>query len=82
MSNAIKRGDLPKVQTRSCVRCGATATAYHHHRGYKSEHFLDVIPVCHDCHQTADLETEMEDLGTEGLPLFELESEDNSNEET
>lgn len=81
VSNAIKRGDLPKVQTCSCIRCGATATAYHHHRGYKSDHFLDVVPLCHDCHQIAEIDTEMEDLGTEGLPLFESGSKVNSSKE-
>ena len=82
VSNAIKRGDLPKVQTRRCIHCGETAAAYHHHRGYKREHFLDVVPVCHECHQNVGYDTKMEYLGTEGLPLFEMESEDGSNDAT
>ena len=61
---------------------GKTAVAYHHHRGYKREHFLDVVPVCHECHQNVGYDTKMEYLGTEGLPLFEMESEDGSNDAT
>lgn len=46
VSNAIKRGELPKAQTCQCVYCGQPATTYHHHNGYRKEHFLDVVPVC------------------------------------
>ena len=71
VSNAIKRGELPKAQDNQCAKCGETAVAYHHHRGYKTEHFLDVIPLCPRCHLTVEDQTEWEDLGVEGLPLFE-----------
>ena len=76
VSNAIKRGELPKVQTCQCVKCGEPATAYHHHKGYKKEHFLEVVPVCHECHQMVEVEAVFEDLGTEGLPLFEIQNEE------
>lgn len=72
VSNAIKRGEMPRAQDCACAECGGTAVAYHHHRGYRTEHFLDVVPLCADCHQTAEDKTEWEDLGTEGLPLFEV----------
>jgi hypothetical protein len=70
------------VQTRRCVHCGETAAAYHHHRGYKREHFLDVVPVCRECHQNVGVGDKMEYLGTEGLPLFEMGSEDKSSDQT
>lgn len=73
VSNAIKRGELPPLSTSGCIHCGQPATAYHHHKGYKQDHFLDVVPVCHACHQTAEIDAEFEDLSTEGLPLFEIE---------
>ena len=72
VSNAIKRGALPKAQDCPCGYCGHSTTAYHHHKGYRKEHFLDVVPVCDACHQTAEVDTEKANLGTEGLPLFEL----------
>jgi hypothetical protein len=72
VSNAIKRGELPKAQTCQCVHCGRTASVYHHHKGYRKEHFLDVEPVCDSCHQTVEVDAEKANLGTEGLPLFEM----------
>ena len=72
VSNAIKRGEFPKAQDCQCATCGQPAAAYHHHNGYRKEHFLDVVPVCDSCHQMAEVDAEKADLGTEGLPLFEL----------
>ena len=74
MSNAIKRGEMPKAQDCACIECGESATAYHHHRGYKTEHFLDVVPLCSGCHLIGEDKTEWEDLGVEGLPLFEMQT--------
>lgn len=73
VSNAIKQGELPKAQTCPCHHCGRPAAVYHHYKGYRKEHFLDVVPVCDACHQTVEAEAEKADLGTEGLPLFEME---------
>jgi hypothetical protein len=71
VSNAIKRGEMPPAHQCRCVSCGGPATAYHHHLGYKKEHFLAVEPVCAACHRQADATAPKTDLGTEGLPLFE-----------
>ncbi len=76
VSNAIKRGELPPAQQCSCVRCGQPAAAYHHHKGYRRENFLDVKPVCHDCHPVIEATTKKADLGTEGLPLFETKDKE------
>ncbi len=73
VSNAIKCGDLSKAQDCACAGCGESAIAYHHHRGYKAEYFLDVVPLCSECHAAGEDKTEWEDLGVEGLPLFEVE---------
>ena len=73
VSNAIKRGKLPRAQACHCLHCGHQATMYHHYKGYKNEHFLDVMPLCAACHRLADAQMDGEDLGTEGLPLFEVE---------
>ncbi len=51
---AVKKGTLPQVHTLQCVykgsNCQGQAQHYHHPNGYEPEHWLDVIPVCHDCH--------------------------------
>lgn len=46
VTKAIRDGVLPPVTTRSCVDCGAVATAYDHYKGYARENWLDVEPVC------------------------------------
>ena len=51
VNNAIQNGFLPSAKTHSC-QCGQPAHEYHHHHGYKPEHWLDVIPVCIICHKS------------------------------
>lgn len=46
VQKAVSRGDLPAVQTQTCVDCGAPATDYDH-RDYNKP--LDVEPVCRPC---------------------------------
>ncbi len=46
---AVVQGRLPKASTCSCAHCGGGATEYHHW-SYASEHWLDVVPLCHSCH--------------------------------
>lgn len=46
---AIRQGKLPKPTTLKC-NCGNQAKHYHHHKGYEPEHWLDVIPLCIQCH--------------------------------
>jgi len=50
VNNAIRVGQLPRLDTLQCS-CGETAKHYHHHKGYAPEHWLDVIPVCFGCHK-------------------------------
>jgi len=47
---AIKEGKLPKPNSLQCL-CGKQAVQYHHHKDYAPEFWLDVIPVCIDCHK-------------------------------
>lgn len=42
---------LPYASDVTCVKCGKPADHYHHYLGYEPEHWLDVIPLCIDCHQ-------------------------------
>jgi len=49
LGNAIEAGKLPRPNSLQCS-CGEQAKQYHHHLGYAPEHWLDVIPVCIDCH--------------------------------
>lgn len=46
---AVAQGRLPKASTCSCAHCDGAATEYHHW-SYASEHWLDVVPLCHGCH--------------------------------
>lgn len=51
---AVLRGELPRLNDCACARCGAAANHYHHHKGYSQECWLDVIPVCHNCHHVLE----------------------------
>lgn len=50
VSNAVKLGVLPSAKTLVCRKCGAQAEQYHHW-SYEPEHWLDVVPVCVECHR-------------------------------
>jgi len=50
ISNATRDGKLPRAKTLSCQMCNKPAHTYHHHLGYAQEHWLDVIPLCKNCH--------------------------------
>ena len=50
VSEAVRKGLLPKPDTAKCRLCPEQGQEYHHHRGYEKEHWLDVIPVCTSCH--------------------------------
>ena len=45
----VRTEQLLKASSLQCS-CGNPAKEYHHHKGYKKEHWLDVIPVCYNCH--------------------------------
>lgn len=46
---AIRCGGMPPVHERHCAMCEAQANDYHHW-SYDSNHWLDVIPLCRQCH--------------------------------
>ncbi len=48
---AVMSGRLPHVSTLTCSKCENKAENYHHHKGYKREFWLDVVPVCIKCHR-------------------------------
>jgi hypothetical protein len=50
VSYAIKKGKLKKAHDCKCVECGNMANQYHHYNGYGKSARLDVVPVCHGCH--------------------------------
>jgi len=50
ISNAIRAGKLPRPDTLQCNYCLEKAEQYHHYLGYVPKHWLDVIPVCKECH--------------------------------
>ena len=50
VNHAIRAGKLPRPDTFSCHYCPKPAQQYHHWHGYEKEHWLDVVPVCIDCH--------------------------------
>lgn len=51
LNHAIRDGKIPNIKLFSCKICGNPAEQYHHHKGYDPKHYLDVIPLCRDCHQ-------------------------------
>src|SRR4051812_11027506 len=48
VTNAVKRGALPRAKLLTCVDCGRQAHDYDH-RYYAKP--LDVVPVCRSCNQ-------------------------------
>jgi hypothetical protein len=51
VGTAVRRGKLPVVSTMICCVCNeAQAEQWHHHNGYDKAHWLDVVPVCRECH--------------------------------
>lgn len=51
VNNAVHAGKMPHVSTLACVVCNGQAEHYHHHLGYAPEHWLDVVAICHLCHE-------------------------------
>lgn len=50
VNNAITSGRLPRPDTMKCNYCPKQAQQYHHWHGYEPERWLDVIPICMNCH--------------------------------
>jgi hypothetical protein len=56
VNTEVQSERLPKVNTQECKCCNNIAIGYHHYLGYEREHWLDIIPLCRDCHIKADKE--------------------------
>lgn len=50
LNNNIVFNDFPRPDAQLCVDCSAPAEQYDHYKGYEREHWLDVEPVCVECH--------------------------------
>jgi len=55
ISHAVSAGQLPRVNSCTCLRCGAQAESRHHYLGYAEKHRLDVIELCRQCHADASV---------------------------
>jgi hypothetical protein len=51
VNHAVEYGRIPPVQAQQCVDCEKQAEHYHHRLGYEREHWLDVVPLCAECHK-------------------------------
>ena len=51
VNDAIAAGKMARAQTQRCYYCLSQAQQYHHWHGYETECWLDVVPVCIDCHK-------------------------------
>lgn len=49
VNTEVAAGRLPRVVSHTCADCGNQAKHYHHW-SYAPEHWLDVIPLCAQCH--------------------------------
>ena len=47
---AKRDGLLFLPECHQCI-CGKAADGYHHHKGYAFENWLDVMPMCRECHE-------------------------------
>lgn len=54
VNHAVKAGRLPRPDTLICHYCPKPAQQYHHWHGYEKEHWLDVVPVCIQCHNNCE----------------------------
>jgi hypothetical protein len=54
VNNAIKAGELPSAKTFTCKNCDNPAEEYHHSKGYNPKFWLDVEPMCIQCHRDTD----------------------------
>lgn len=47
---AVESGKIPHIKTQRCYFCYKQAHQYHHYKEYKRIFWLEVIPVCRECH--------------------------------
>lgn len=52
--DAIRAGRLSRPNLLLCKGCDKQAEQYYHYKGYAKKHWLDVIPVCKECHRKID----------------------------
>lgn len=50
VNNEIVTGRISRASAYHCRYCWNPAEHYHHHRGYAPEHWLDIQPICCQCH--------------------------------
>jgi hypothetical protein len=56
VNRAVQKGNMPRPDTLQCHHCASPAKEYHHYLGYATEHHLDVVPACKQCHARADFD--------------------------
>lgn len=49
VNESIAKGEM--IRPTECEACGSTRSVECHHWSYKTEHWLDVIPMCASCHR-------------------------------
>ncbi len=49
VGQAVANGAIPSISSVRCADCGAQAKEYHH-ESYDQDKWLDVTPLCKDCH--------------------------------
>lgn len=54
VAHEVVMGRLPAARTLPCAHCGKQARGYHH-ASYESVHRLNVIALCRECHNAADV---------------------------
>jgi hypothetical protein len=59
VTNAVRDGKLPHISTQECEKCGAEAQEYHH-RYYDLDSWLNVVPLCRECHRSIHESAERE----------------------
>jgi hypothetical protein len=52
LSYYVECGQIKKASQYKCRECGKHAHEYHHHLGYSTEHWFDVVPLCRKCHKS------------------------------
>ena len=52
VATEVRSGRIPHPSSFLCFYCRGDATEYHHYLGYRLEHHLDVVAVCHQCNMT------------------------------
>ena len=54
LNKMVSTGKIEKPVICSNCGCSPKRLEAHHHNGYAKEHWLDVVWLCHPCHEKAD----------------------------